>query len=1427
MAEQDDKNMLKKTLVLFIGVCMLFTAVCPAGVYAINYPISNGSSKQTTVYLDSYSDIGINLKFAQWSYSEWAKPTEDEVKCLHFNQTEYTAPFADVFFNSQILDEQYVYQADIYPVSTETSRFILGEATDNNKKYSYLMALDKDGFISVNGQQIKKIPYDDWTTVAIAVDTSTGLGDIYINNKLEKTDLPLHNGGVYEPVYIRIGFDRAATRGHNEAYVNAVKLYSGNELRIFDDTAKKKALSDGSYYYTGENEELAKEILDGDAVFMTTADSYFLTGEKKYYDDNKKPYTANDNVLMLPSDHISKALGVDIICSDNKITANGVEFLVGSSISGEIKLDSSPSVKNGIYYIPVYSFVKNVLGKYAYYDDRGFVIISNSQRNYSNSDDPAANEEYSDIVYRYMQFERPSGDKLFEDVIKHSGSTYPRMFIKPHEIEELRKSTETNLWLSQEKKRLINSCELHVSYEVEPYEFDYSEGQRLFTPFLVIRQRIFDLAVGYYLTGNEKYLERMWLECENVLSWPHWNFPENGGSFLDSGNVGPAMALAWDTLYNWMDDEQKEFFINKIDEKYLSYLADAFEGKKKISPDDARLKHSNWGAVTMSGAFLCAMSFLDNSLNNDEFIEKCKFIASSSLKMLEYPMGSMYPDGAIIEGLGYWTYYVEGLSWSANAMVNMCGEDYGFLTSKGYREAIDYGLNIQTSNGSYNYATTTTEGVIAVPELFLVAKLYDDRGAMDSIKEFYELTGQHLGSRGLLFYREYPQNDDYALSLDNLFEGLQIATMRSSYDDKNSAYVGILGGTNTTSSHFDKGSFIFDLGGVRWISDLGGEIKDVYGGYYHAQGWNLYRKRTEGHNSLIINPYNNEKVTEFIQANTNTMGSHLVTTDDSYTGQSIGGRAEFIDFSSKDRAAMAVMDLSDVYGNSVKSYKRGYLLGDQRRSLIIRDELELTKDNSNLYWNLHTNGGEITVEGNTAYIEKQGKKLKIEILTDIKDFKLSKEAAEPLDSSMIRGVGVEGAVKEYSRDSYSKLVLSANASGRVYISAKLSLADDTDVTELQNTEISGWTLPDGEISRKAPKAGEDFKFTSPNVYTLSPKGEIMVSALVPYKPDVLKVFLDEKEVFRKESDFDKDGIEKFYINAQELKSVNAILRMEYIYSGASVSVEEDILVYKPIEKKELINTAFETLTTEDNAASVKEKIKNDLHLHFVDGYEVSGASGGGMEITFASSGELNAGYLNKTIQGSSREDVLHAKWTMSTQSYITMYIACEDMSGVNTNPAAIRNMPVEYGTNTYELFLDGKYYVYYIYDENENLIYNSSGQFISNSGGWGEFRLKFYSDIPKSSMIIKNVTLDLYSCERPFLSLKRTDEGLDIGISPSDTVLIYKVIYDDEWEYAQDVSIITQNNISIDAGDNCKLFVWNGLTLKPYCKPVISGGKDK
>lgn len=990
-------------------------------------------------YIDSYGKIGIDTKLAQWTYSEWAKPSENHVECLHFNQTDYNGPFADVFIRSnQVFERQYIYQADILPISIQTGTVNFAQPTANDKSYSFLLQINSSGYIVCNGVSIAKIPMGEWSNIAIAVNLDSGLGTIYLNREVLRENVQLHNGGTNVPVYIRVGFNTVGTKGHNEMYINGIKFYSGTKLREFNDEAKKEALINNTYCYTGEDEFEAKAVLGDDTVFMTANDKYYINGEKNSYKEGEKPHTDENGKISLPSSLVAKALGI----SENDITEK-------SSI-------------NGADYVSA-DYISKELGKYVYTDNRGYVLISDVQRNYSDAVNVVTNLEDSDVIWRYMLFDRPSGDKLLEDIEKTSKGMHPRMFIREDEIPEFRAMIENDKDLKREVLSLINVCENHIKSEVVPYKFNQSEGPRLFTPFLKIRQRIFDLAVGYWATGEERYLERMWVECQNVLTWEHYNFPENGGSFLDSGNIGNGLALAYDTLYNYLTPDQRQWFRDQFEEKYLNYLANTFESRNRVPAGYAILKTCNWGAVTMSSAFLAGLAFIDDDHEDKEFIEKCKFIAESGLKMLEYPIGIMYPDGAVDEGLGYWTYYLEGVGWSIDALVNMCGTDYGFLSHPGYHNAISYGLNIQSSNGGYNYNVTTTESVVASPELFTIAKLYGDADGMEAIRSFYKSTNQSLGSRGLLAYRNLKTDGTKSeMSLDKLFPGLQIATMRSSYEDKNAAYVGILGGSNKSDTHFDKGSFIFDVGGVRWLRDQGDEKKDVTGGYYHSAGWNLYVKRTEAHNNLVINPYPNDIVTEFIADN--PTGRIKNTNDTGYVGQAIGSRAEFTKQESKEKGAITVIDLTSTYGDDVTKYERGFYLGDDRRSLVVQDEITFTEGEKNIYWFLNTASKSETVvaDNKTAYIKKQGKTLKVELITDLPDYKFEVMDAEPLDRAMVR----TGAIKEYGRANYKKLAITGKTQGKLNVTVKFTLCDGLAYEPISFKPISEWTIPDGQVADK-------------------------------------------------------------------------------------------------------------------------------------------------------------------------------------------------------------------------------------------------------------------------------------------------------------------------------------------------------------------------
>lgn len=1030
---------------------------------------------EDTDYINSFGKTGLNASFAPTKLVEWKALNDGDTEMLHFVQNTLEGTYADITPDTKI-EGNFVYQTDVYPVSMENGNIILCRAIAEGgyrNGYNNLLYINKNGVLVSNGTTITDMPFNKWTTVAVAVDINTGEGDFYINGNLVKKDVTLHKslGEVVMPASFRVGFETAYASCSNEYYVNAIKVYSGNKIKEFDNGDIIPDVSDGfNFNFAGEKDIHAIDILGKDSVFATNCDYYFINGKKqKYTDFGAAAYEDENGIAMVPCELLENGLNINIECGGEKIKAGGKEIKVGSKECGNITLDAAPTIKNGVYFVPAASFTKEILGKYAYVDGRGFVIVSPVQRNYSNSKQATLTEEESDIISRFILFDRPSGKQLYDAVIKHSDNMHPRMFIRKDEIPALRARIDSDKDMKKALRKLITDCEEILNSPLVAYEFVDNEGPSLHGKFREIRDRAFDLSVAFYATGDEKYLQRLWEECENVLSWEHWNLPEDGGGFLDSGMGVSGIALSYDVLYDWLSEEQREFFREKIQEKYLDYCVGVMEGTKMFKINDGRMRHSNWGAVCGASMFLIAMTFIDDLPEGDPLTEKCKFIAEGALRAMEYPMGTLYPDGAVGEGMQYWQFYVENLAWVLGACENMCGDDYGFLNSKGFYESIRYGMNVQTINGAFDFnATTPGIKIELMRELFKIAEFYGDNASMKALKDYLDVLGTDLGALGILYYKPPKEEIKDEVALDNIFEGEGVITMRSSYLDSAASYVGILGGQNVTDTQFDKGSFILELGGSRWITDMGDERKDVAGGYYHGDGFSLYKRRTEGHNCLVVNPYSKQVVDELI-ASGNITGYTYETYDSGYTGQTVGYSAKIKRFESKPKGAVTVLDLKDIYGTAVEKYDRGYYLSDDRHTFTLRDEAVFTKDKNDIYWFLYVKDSEVKIiDKNNLLIEKDGKVLRVEIITDVPGYNLEVLAADPVDKNMIRKADGSG-VNEYNRDYYKKIQLSGKCGKSLTVSARFYLEDGNTYGNFTPQPIAQWQIPDGEISDE-PKA---------------------------------------------------------------------------------------------------------------------------------------------------------------------------------------------------------------------------------------------------------------------------------------------------------------------------------------------------------------------
>ena len=181
----------------------------------------------------------------------------------------------------------------------------------------------------------------------------------------------------------------------------------------------------------------------------------------------------------------------------------------------------------------------------------------------------------------------------------------------------------------------------------------------------------------------------------------------------------------------------------------------------------------------------------------------------------------------------------------------------------------------------------------------------------------------------------------------------EIATMRSGYDSQD-MWFGLhcddpIGGEG--HDHMDSGVFVLDSQGVNWFYDLG---SDSYSLQNYTQ---CYRVRGEGHNIVIFNP-----TAEY--------------------SLKYGGNAYMEDFESAPQGAYAIGNLDDAHRDDigVVSHRRGAKLDDMRRVATIQDEIRLSKP-AEMYWFAHTRAEiEISEDGKTAILSRQGRKLMAKII---------------------------------------------------------------------------------------------------------------------------------------------------------------------------------------------------------------------------------------------------------------------------------------------------------------------------------------------------------------------------------------------------------------------------------------------------------------
>ncbi len=764
-----------------------------------------------------------------------------------------------------------------------------------------------------------------------------------------------------------------------------------------------------------ETDEIAKNILDGDIVF---------TAGGSFYNGSQKLECAD--------------FGKDCYMSDGKLMAD-IELIEAVFDLSDAALGSIQTInKDGTDFVCIED-VGKALGMNVYSgDNRDFVILSQDKsKEYFNSSLSQENEEDTDKIWRFMQFDRPTGDEIYKSLSDGNLlSSRPRLLIKKSEINALKTRVQNDEYLKKIADSVESTCKGYEYKTLVPYSL---YENRLFSACENVKYRLFDLCTAYLLTENDEYANRAWLEMENALSWKDWN---TSGHFLDSGEIGPGIAFAYDVLNDYLSDidgEDKRGWIReKVESLYLDYCVGVFNGTSNLIATREKLTSSNWGAVCATSMFMVSMSFMGDEAEDSLLTQKCKYIAENSMRLLEHIATAAAPEGTWFEGMGYYEYVMQHMGWFLEILDNTLSDDFGFLTVKGLVDMPDYAMYNQTANGVFNRgAASHIKRNFFSPEAFIYAKLSGNTQKTELYNSFRkDMSVSTFLPQYILFYdTSLSDEENLSLPLDKYYSSNGVGVMRDIWEKETGAYVGISGGIG---EHNDKGSFIFDALGERWSIDMG----------RNGNVTMPFLRRTETHSALVINP-----------------------SADS-VGQISSEPAYCIRHEAKEKGSLMVYDLSGAYGEWADKYIRGFYLGDDRNTLTVRDELKL-KSESDIVWNMIT-ASDITIssDGKTAYLSQNGKRLNVTAQCSAENW--SFEIAEDLAptggwANVTVADGFGGSVT-YTADSqrtfasgYRKLILKTKATGDVKITVKLSpdiygeefpIADDED--------ISKWNIPDGE-----------------------------------------------------------------------------------------------------------------------------------------------------------------------------------------------------------------------------------------------------------------------------------------------------------------------------------------------------------------------------
>ncbi len=465
------------------------------------------------------------------------------------------------------------------------------------------------------------------------------------------------------------------------------------------------------------------------------------------------------------------------------------------------------------------------------------------------------------------------------------------------------------------------------------------------------------LVMMYQLTGDTVYARRIINQFTKMSEFPDWGANRH---FLDSGIGGFDFAFAYDALYSFLNKEEKKMMKDAVSKYVL--LPGKQQLQKKIWWSTA---NHNWNGICNGGLIMAALAMYE-----DDPQEMSEIIALAINALPKY-IQSFEPDGQSEEGLMYWGYGLMYTTIAIESMQRVLGTAFGLDQMLGFKKTGWFPTYVSGPVTSLNIGDDPLKNGI-IKSFFWFAKNYNDTALATKQYEVCKVSNT-MNWMDMIYYDPNMVKSSSltrTLSLENYIHGIDIMTLRDSWD-KNAVFVSMHGGNNFANhGHLDAGSFDIQALGQVWAYGNLGSDNYTYPGYFSktslptytgidspqtAPGrWHFYRLRAEGKNCLVFNPSASPDQNERGTAN---LQSQLVgVNESSYT-----------------------LDLANCYSRDVISYSRKIQL-NKRTSIITVEDNFVSKSKATVWWSMHTKAKiELVSEGKSALLKLNGKQMVVTI----------------------------------------------------------------------------------------------------------------------------------------------------------------------------------------------------------------------------------------------------------------------------------------------------------------------------------------------------------------------------------------------------------------------------------------------------------------